>query len=92
MQHEKKNLFQLLIWKVKFWVLKQKCDQLHAIDGKQYFIVPSEKNGKVKLKIINNQTHFAYNKACKKRGIRTMPYSTLLEIALYKTKVGSITR
>lgn len=85
-------MIKKLLENIRFYFLKKKCDHLHKIDGKQYFIVPVVTREKYSMQIINNQLHKDYNKKAKKMGRPQIQYSKLLEIALYKTKTGTLTR
>ena len=81
-----------LIMRIRIYFLQKKADRLHKIDGLQYFIVPYNFKGKTHFRLMNKRTHDAYNRICKKQGLRQLSYVDLLKIAIYKTSQGTLSR
>lgn len=67
--------------------LIKKANHKYKTTGKQYFVVPV---GSGEYAIINNEALKFYNQRAKKKGISKMTYKKVLEIAVYKTKPGSL--
>ena len=70
--------------------LIKEADRLHNLTGKQYYVIPVENWRRGEYVIVNNEAHKAYNKQAKKLGKPQFNFKQLAEIAVYKTKVGSL--
>lgn len=69
---------------------KEKADKLHFATGKQYYVIPVDGWQRGEYVIVNNEAHKAYNKQARKLGKPQFTFKQLAEIAVYKTKSGTL--
>jgi hypothetical protein len=81
-----------MIEKITLFFLMKKADNLHKMNGKQYFIIPVVTRGKRSYSLMNNELHKAYNIQAKKMGKSQIQYRELLTMAVYQTGVGTLGR